>query len=126
MQQVQEDPMAAKPGFSRRTGLLVGLPGAALTLAACGEGGAPAPSAGGDKKQEIEYWHGWSGDLMTGSEGMIPMVIRLFNQKYPNVTVNALSVPWNDIPAKLTTTVAAGTPPDVVMAANGSGVLYSY
>lgn len=99
-------------------------------LAACGAGEQTAPQAGGAttaaKKVEIEYWHGWTGPQYDGPDGMIAKIADGFTRKVPSVTVRPVHVPWGEIPSKLTTAVAGGTPPDVVMAANSNGQLYSY
>ena len=115
--------------WSRRRLLGAGAVGmAGAVAAACAPGGRAGgtQAGGGDKPSEIEYWHGWTGAQYDGPEGMIAKIIGLFNQKHPNVTVRASYTTWNDIPGKLTTAAAGGTPPEVVMANNSDGKLYSY
>ncbi len=109
-------------GISRRrlAGLGAGLAGAAgLLSAACGTSKAPETPAASQAPAEIEYIHGF-GDALAGP------IAETFTQRFPHITVRLLNTPWAEIPGKLTTGVAAGSPPDVVMAANSDGRLYSY
>jgi multiple sugar transport system substrate-binding protein len=113
--------------LTRRAFAGAGVAAAAPVLAACGAGGGEPRPAATDLEQEFDYWHGWtSAQMVAPPDGTIPKIIAWFRQRYPNVTVNALTVPWGDMPAKLTAAAAGGTPPGVVMCANGGGVVYQF
>lgn len=86
---------------------------------ACARGPRPERPAVAHTPVEIEYMHGF-GDAQAR-----PIAER-FTQQYPHITVRLLNTPWAEIPNKLTTAAAAGTPPDAVMAANSDGKLYSF
>lgn len=58
----------------------------------------------------ITYWHSWGGYW---GEGMQKMVDE-FNKLHPNIKVEVLIVPDEQMIPKLTIAVVAGTPPDVV------------
>jgi multiple sugar transport system substrate-binding protein len=117
----------------RRRGLLVaGLAaGAGVVAAACapaGTGGTPPDAAGGagGRPVELEYWDGWTGVGYADPDGMVAKIMRSFTQKHPAITVRQEHLPGGELVGKLTTAVAAGTAPDVVMLFNSDGKLYSF
>ncbi len=109
-------------GTSRRrlVGLSLGLlSGGGLLGTACGTTSAPEAPAAAIAPAEIEYVHGF-GDALAAP------IAEAFTLRFPHITVKLLNTPWAEIQTKITTGVAAGSPPDVVMAANSDGRLYSY
>ncbi len=100
---------------------------APAALAAC----APAASstaqpAGTEKPVEVEYWDGWTGLGYAGPDGMVAKIMDSFTRKYPAITVRAEHMPGGELVGKLTTAVAGGSSPDVVMVFNSDGKLYSF
>lgn len=85
-----------------------------MVLSACGGGGA-APA---DTKGEVTFWHAYG----TGSAEEVAMTKLLEQAKtdLPNITINVLQVPFNDIFNKYRTDVAAGGGPDMFIAPNDS------
>lgn len=119
--------MTQNAAVTRRT--LVGAAGALplAALAACAPAGGPAAQpSGAEKSVEVEYWDGWTGVGYVGSDGMVAKIMDAFTRANPAITVRAEHMPGGEIVGKLTTTVAAGTPPDVVMVFNSDGKLYSF
>jgi len=115
--------------WSRRRlfGASAGLAGAAA--AACGAAGAgttASPSSASTATVELEYWDGWTGVGYIGPEGMVARIMDSFTRKHPAITVRQEHMAGGEIVGKLTTATAAGTPPDVVMAFNSDGKLYSF
>jgi multiple sugar transport system substrate-binding protein len=110
-----------------RRWLLAGtLPGTvSLVAASCVPGGDRTKPAADVRPVEIEYWDGWTGVGYIGPDGMVAKIMDSFTHKHPAITVRQEHMPGGEIVGKLTTSVAAGTPPDVVMLFNSDGKLYS-
>jgi arabinogalactan oligomer/maltooligosaccharide transport system substrate-binding protein len=85
-----------------------------MILAACGGGGA-APA---DVQGEVTFWHAYG----TGSaeEVALTKILEQAKTDLPDVTINVLQVPFNDIFNKYRTDVAAGGGPDMFIAPNDS------
>ena len=81
-----------------------------LALAACGGGGASST------KGEVTFWHAYA----TGSaeETALAKILEQAKTDLPNITINVLQVPFNDIFTKYDTDVAAGGGPDMFIAPN--------
>jgi len=135
---LKEDTQVRKLG---RTPLLSAALVAALAVAACGsaedepadtteaepsatttEGGAPEatepmpePSA-----TAITLWHSWK-DLEIES---LNEVLAGFNAMYPDVTIETLFIPHEDIQNKATTELGAGEGPDILIDASDRGPSY--
>lgn len=110
-------PRARRRSIATTAGLAV----VGLLLAGCGGGdGGLAPaeaspktstSAGGDEKVELRFsW--WGSDTR---HALNQEVIDLFTAEHPNITIVADYTSWGDYWDKLSTTVAAGDTPDVMM-----------
>ena len=84
-----------------------------IVLTACG-GGTGASTATG----EVTFWHAYS----TGGaeEAALTKLLEQAKTDLPNVTINVLQVPFNDIFNKYRTDVAAGGGPDMFIAPNDS------
>jgi arabinogalactan oligomer/maltooligosaccharide transport system substrate-binding protein len=82
-----------------------------MVLAACGGGGGAS-----DAKGEVTFWHAYG----TGSaeEVALTQILEQAKTDMPNVTINVLQVPFNDIFNKYRTDVAAGGGPDMFIAPN--------
>lgn len=87
---------------------------ASFVLAACGGGAAPAAPAA--QKTTVTFWHAYG----TGSAEEVALTKLLEQAKtdLPNIEINALQVPFNDIFNKYRTDVAAGGGPDMFIAPN--------
>ena len=85
---------------------------AAFTLTACG-GGTGSAATG-----EVTFWHAYA----TGSaeEAALTAILEQAKKDLPNVTINVLQVPFNDIYNKYRTDVASGGGPDMFIAPNDS------
>ncbi len=83
---------------------------ASLALAACGGGGASTTQG------EVTFWHAYA----TGSaeEAALTKLLEQAKTDLPNITINVLQVPFNDIFTKYDTDVAAGGGPDMFIAPN--------
>jgi arabinogalactan oligomer/maltooligosaccharide transport system substrate-binding protein len=88
---------------------------ATMALTACG-GGAPAATEAPAK--EVTFWHAYG----TGSAEEVALTAILEQAKtdLPNITINVLQVPFNDVFNKYRTDVAAGGGPDMFIAPNDS------
>jgi len=86
-----------------------------MALTACGGGGG-APSA--TEKAEVTFWHAYG----TGSaeEVALTSILEQAKTDLPNITINVLQVPFNDVFNKYRTDVAAGGGPDMFIAPNDS------
>jgi len=86
----------------------------AFVLAACGGGGGGAATT----KGEVTFWHAYG----TGSveETVLTKILEQAKTDLPNITINVLQVPFNDIYNKYRTDVAAGGGPDMFVAPNDS------
>ncbi|HRJ57086.1 MAG TPA: extracellular solute-binding protein [Anaerolineales bacterium] len=84
---------------------------ASLALAACGGGGGASTTQG-----EVTFWHAYG----TGSaeEAALAKLLEQAKTDLPNITINVLQVPFNDIFNKYDTDVAAGGGPDMFIAPN--------
>jgi len=84
---------------------------AAFALSACGGGAAPAA-----EKTTVTFWHAYG----TGSaeEVALTKILEQAKTDLPNITINVLQVPFNDIFNKYRTDVAAGGGPDMFIAPN--------
>jgi arabinogalactan oligomer/maltooligosaccharide transport system substrate-binding protein len=84
---------------------------ASLALAACGGGGGASPS-----QSEVTFWHAYG----TGSAEELALAKNLEKAAIdlPNIKINVLQVPFNDIFNKYDTDVAAGGGPDMFIAPN--------
>lgn len=84
----------------------------AFVLTACG-GGSGSTATG-----EVTFWHAYG----TGSAEEVALTAILEKAKtdMPNVTINVLQVPFNDIYNKYRTDVASGGGPDMFIAPNDS------
>lgn len=81
----------------------------AIVLSACSRGVAP--------KGTIILWHSWK-------ESEIPAlneVLAAFKNKYPDVTIDVLYVPFDDLRGKFETSVATGGGPTVLIGASDWG-----
>ncbi|MCA1783065.1 MAG: extracellular solute-binding protein [Intrasporangiaceae bacterium] len=104
----------------RSTRMLIALTaGAALALTGCGRddggsGDAAAPETGADVSAEnitgeIDVW-------AMGAEGeKLPGLAAQFEEAHEGVTVNVTAIPWDSAHDKFTTSITAGTTPDVAM-----------
>ncbi len=100
------------------SGLLVTTMAAAL-IAGCGSKQEPAKTDGAPadskpaEKITLEWWGWWASATRKPS---IDKIVKLWNDKNPNVQVSYVFVPFDQIITKYTASVAAGNPPDVVSA----------
>jgi multiple sugar transport system substrate-binding protein len=103
----------------RSTRMLIALAaGTALVLTGCGRdegsGEAAAPETGADVSMEdvtgeIDVW-------AMGAEGeKLPDLAAQFEEAHEGVTVNVTAIPWDSAHDKFTTSITAGTTPDVAM-----------
>jgi arabinogalactan oligomer/maltooligosaccharide transport system substrate-binding protein len=83
-----------------------------VLLTACGGGGASTT------KGEVTFWHAYG----TGSAEEIALgkILEQAKTDMPNITINVLQVPFNDIYNKYRTDVASGAGPDMFIAPNDS------
>ena len=83
---------------------------ASIVLTACGGGGASST------KGEVTFWHAYG----TGSaeETALAAILAKAETDLPNIKINVLQVPFNDIFTKYETDVAAGGGPDMFIAPN--------
>jgi multiple sugar transport system substrate-binding protein len=84
----------------------------AISVAGCKNNAATSasstPSSPQDYKGTISVWT-WQADYFNS-------LVKLFNQTYPNVTVNVTAVQWGDYLTKFETAKAAGTKlPDIAL-----------
>ena len=84
---------------------------AGMILTACGGGGGASSTKG-----EVTFWHAYG----TGSaeETALAAILEKAKTDLPNITINVLQVPFNDIFTKYETDVAAGGGPDMFIAPN--------
>ena len=90
---------------------------ASMVLTACG--GAPAATeAPAATAGEVTFWHAYG----TGSaeETALTKLLEQAKTDLPNININVLQVPFNDIFNKYRTDVAAGGGPDMFIAPNDS------
>src|SRR5512146_383479 len=80
---------------------------ASVLLSACGGGGGGASKT----KGEVTFWHAYG----TGSaeEQALTKILEQAKTDLPNITINVLQVPFNDIYNKYRTDVAPGDGPDM-------------
>ena len=99
-----------------------------IALAACGAPAAttaptkapdqPAATAIPAKQTEITFWHAYG----TGSEEEVAMtkLVAQATKDLPELKINVLQIPFNDVFNKYRTDVAAGSGPDMFIAPNDS------
>lgn len=85
---------------------------------------ATAAAAATKAAGSVEFWHPWTGEQYEGPTGMIAKIDAAFNAKHPDLTITPSNV-GSTVIEKLLASVAAGTPPDVVIVTNGNGDVYS-
>src|SRR6266542_6767966 len=118
-------------GHTRRTVLGSGIGGLGVVLAACGGSAGGTGSAGGQFKEAVtvEFAHRWEG--VRGP--LIQQQIDSFAKVQPNIKINAQQlfcttgencVGGMDY-GKITTQIAAGTPPDLFMVQSPYGADYA-
>jgi len=86
----------------------------AFLLIAMGSVGAMAQdsTANADLSGELLLWHGWTGaeaDTLTND------ILPAWQAKYPNVKINVLAVPFDQLKNKYSTEVATGGGPDLLI-----------
>jgi multiple sugar transport system substrate-binding protein len=105
--------------MGRRRGyqLAVAAATAALTPLAVGVAGAAASASIGEPGAEVSgtvsFWHAYSADSPE-VETLDNVIIPRFEELHPDVDVEALAVPYDELHQKLVTAVAGGTLPDLV------------
>ena len=89
-----------------------------MVLAACGGGGAAPEEPAAEEMSEVTFWHAYG----TGSAEEVALtgILEQAKTDLPNITINVLQVPFNDIFNKYRTDVAAGGGPDMFIAPNDS------
>ncbi|HEX2994741.1 MAG TPA: extracellular solute-binding protein [Anaerolineales bacterium] len=87
---------------------------ASVLLSACGG----VVGGGSSAKGEVTFWHAYG----TGSaeEQALTKILEQAKTDLPNITINVLQVPFNDIYNKYRTDVASGAGPDMFIAPNDS------
>ncbi len=101
------------PSAGRRWPILSLPISVALVLAAC-TGPTPSPGGGssvaGGLSGEVRVVHAWAG-----AEGeAFQAVVAGFTEQNPDVSVDLIQVPFDDLNSQMVQQFAAGTPPDVV------------
>ena len=111
----------SRPSNPGRRGILLVAVGAvlALGLSACGDGGGGAEEDGA-VAGDLRVVHNWAGPEGDAFEA----VLAGFEEKYPEVTVEAEQVPFDQTQSLLTQQFAQGDPPDV--AAGLPGIVRSF
>jgi multiple sugar transport system substrate-binding protein len=70
-----------------------------------------APTTAPVEKVTLTFWHSYSeAEMKLMNETLIPA----FEAKYPNVTVESVQIPYNEMRRKLITAIAGGTAPDLM------------
>src|SRR6266508_3490414 len=89
---------------------------ASMILSACGGAKPAATEAPAAASGEVTFWHAYG----TGSAEEVALTKLLAQAKtdLPNIKINVLQVPFNDIFNKYATDVAAGGGPDMFIAPN--------
>lgn len=110
----------SRSGYGR--GLLGGLAVSALLLAACGDSGdggtppaevgASGPCAGG-AETTITFWHTYNTDGPENQQ-LTDVVLPAFAEQCPNITVDAVVMPYDGLHDQLVTAVSGGGLPDVM------------
>jgi N,N'-diacetylchitobiose transport system substrate-binding protein len=98
--------MARKKGINRRE-FLKGVAGAA---AVAGVGPAFFPKKASAQKATLTIWHTESSAV---SVKAVQKVADRFEEMHPGVKVEQQGIGWASLGPKLTTSIAAGTPPDI-------------
>lgn len=83
---------------------------ATMALTACG-GGAPAATEAAIESVTVSVWHSYHPD--ENEEKAFNQVLEAYKAAHPNVTVDVLYVPFDQLANKWTTEVAAGGGPDM-------------
>jgi multiple sugar transport system substrate-binding protein len=83
--------------------------------APAGDDGAAAPTLEGDAELEgtVTFWHAYSADSPE-VETLDNTVVPGFNELFPNVEIETVAVPYDELHQKLVTAVAGDALPDVV------------
>lgn len=71
--------------------------------------------ASSQEQVTITFWHTYN-ETSPENTMLVETLIPMFESKYPNITVQSLTVPYPDFMRKLTTAIAAGTAPDLIRA----------
>ncbi len=82
----------------------------ALMARSVGAQGTP-PAFNSELSGEITFWHG----LGTEAEVVTNTILPLFEEQFPNVSVNVLQVPFDQLQNKYNTEASAGGGPDVLL-----------
>ena len=90
---------------------------ASLALAACGGGGDASTTQG-----EVTFWHAY--DTGSAEEAALAKLLEQAKTDLPNITINVLQVPFNDIFNKYDTDVAAGGGPGIARVCGGHRLMY--
>lgn len=69
--------------------------------------------ASAQEKTELEFWTFWGSETR---RPIIEKIVKDFNDSHEQIHVNHVFVPWGDIWTKSLAAVAAGNPPDVIVA----------
>lgn len=106
-----------------------------LILAACAPAAPPAEPAGGEEPTPvvvteteivvvtptplpegpvtITFWHTYN-EVSPENEMLVNTLIPMFEAEHPNISVESLSVPWDEFRRKLFTSIAGGVAPDLI------------
>ncbi|GAA1666225.1 ABC transporter substrate-binding protein [Fodinicola feengrottensis] len=101
-------------GLSRRSLLTAGAGLTALGLAGCGAGSQPGSAETGPAEGSIALLT----PIFDGTDGkhlLESVLLPKFRQQYPKVTVSVDYTTYDKLDAKITTGLAGGAPPDVLM-----------
>ena len=107
--------------MKRNSGLVITVAAVAIVgLAGCSASGVETESAIGlpgatDISGEVTFWHAYSADSPE-VETINDFVIPVFEAQYPDVTINSVAVPYDELRQKLITAVAGDQLPDLVRA----------
>lgn len=89
-----------------------------MLLTACGGAATEVPTEAPAEPVELTIWHSYhTGE---NEEKAINQILADYKTKFPDVTVNVLSVPFDQIANKWSTEVAAGGGPDMFTMPNDS------
>jgi arabinogalactan oligomer/maltooligosaccharide transport system substrate-binding protein len=91
--------------------LALGILLAGLMLAACGGSTPAAPSGDQAEAATITIWHSFTGT----ENDIFDQVVKDFQAANPDVTVNVLAVPFDELQNKFQTEAASGTGPTLII-----------
>lgn len=116
----------------RTTCMIAAVAAAAITATACSSSGGTASNAGSSaasnaasntatgstaSKVTLTFWGTYgNGGNTTQTDVLSKTIIPAFEQKYPNITVKYVDIPYDSLLQKLTTSAAGGQLPDLVRA----------